>query len=121
MIWNVYRYSPTAKKVITFNVFDHCGFKMDAENALRKCKTKEELAKKVKSSLFCYFCSKYEWEIILSPYTLSLDKTDVKVDVYSQIMINWEHFINYIWSYKKQRKSSKPKRRNKSCQSLSLL
>lgn len=107
MIWNVYRYSPTAKKVITFNVFDHCGFKMDAENALRKCKTKEELATMVKSSLFYYFCSKYEWEIILSPYTLSLDKTDVKVDVYSQIMINWEHFINYIWSHKSSRKTTK--------------
>ena len=84
-------------------------------------------ADNVRQSLSYYFWSKCEWEVIVTswpPYVdekeidrLAKEKTDriekygnfyresvsladpvEKIDVYDQIMINWDCFINYLWS-----------------------
>lgn len=45
-----------------------------------------------------YFWSKCEYEIILSPWTGRAD--DIKIDVYDQIMMNFDSFVDYCWSFK---------------------
>lgn len=46
-----------------------------------------------------YFWSKCEWEIILSDFPPSDRFKKKKVDVYEQVMLNWDKFINYLWKY----------------------
>ena len=91
----------------------------------------------VKRSLMYFYWSKSEWEVIITswpPYVnekgflrLNLKRnehlvkygrfirTDVniegekKVDVYEQIMLNWDHFITYLWNNRKLIKPKQPK------------
>ena len=46
--------------------------------------------------------SKCEYEIILSPWTGRAD--DIKIDIYDQIMMNWNSFVDYVWSLKEIKK-----------------
>lgn len=100
MEWNVFYYSINARKITTMNIFDHCGFRADVENALKKFESKEEFAKELKSSLmYCFWC-KSEYEIIISPFGCALGVDNLKVDIYTQVMNNWGIFLDYVWGYK---------------------
>ena len=48
-----------------------------------------------------YFWSKCEYEIILSPWTGRAD--DIKIDIYDQIMMNFDRFVGYVWSFKPEK------------------
>lgn len=132
MEWNVYYHNFNKKEITTFNIFKHYRFKEDVAKLLNdKNITKEEFEKKLSSELFYYFGSKSEYEIVLTswpphitkdeldrvsgeyelhakewghpPYSLCISP-DVgeKVDIYGQIKLNWNIFVNYIWSFKNE-------------------
>ena len=126
MIWNVYRENANTKKIEVYNIFDHASFKRDVQEAYATCKTQKEFVEKLKRTLMYYFWSKCEWEVIITdwpthvsvaevermsaeiakyeadyghkPYSTGVNlKVAEKVDVYDQVMLNWESFVNYIW------------------------
>lgn len=106
MKWNVFYYDINRKKISTFNIFDHGRFREDIKKELRKCKTKEEFAERLKSNLMYYFWSKAEWEIIISPWVGGDRERDaVKIDVYEQVMNNFDILLDYVWNNKKEFKS----------------
>lgn len=43
-----------------------------------------------------YFWSKTEWEVIVSPWVGK--GGDEKIDVYDQLKLNWDKFVDYVWS-----------------------
>ena len=45
-----------------------------------------------------YFWSKCEWEIILSDWPPSDTFCKEKIDVFDQVMLNWDIFVDYIWN-----------------------
>lgn len=129
MEWNVYYDDFNRKKIEAFNIFEHGRFAEDVKKDLKKCETKEDFAEKLRINLFYFFCSKCEWEVVITswpphitmseldrlnaereenikkynrePYCLYINP-DVgeKIDVYSQVMMNWHIFLDYVWSYK---------------------
>lgn len=100
MKWNVIYNDINSKKMSVFNIFDHSGFYKDVLKAMeRHTDNKESFAADVKSSLMYYFWSKYEWEILISPWP-EMERETAKVDVYWQVMNNWEQFIDYVWDYR---------------------
>ena len=58
----------------------------------------------VRNSLRYYYWSKCEWEIVLSDWPPSETFKKEKVDVYSQVVLNWDIFSEYIWENRKQLK-----------------
>ena len=56
----------------------------------------DEFADGLKKYLMYYFWSKCEYEIILSPWTGRAD--DIKIDVYDQIMMNFDRLVDYCWN-----------------------
>lgn len=100
LVWNVIYHNINGQRIETFNVFKHGGFVADIEKNLKRCSSKEEFAEPLRRSLFYYFGSKTEWEIIISPWCGGKDCKDVKIDVYHQIMNNWDIFLDYVWSAK---------------------
>lgn len=101
MKWNVYYYDINKRKIEIWNVFEHGSFVKYIKEHLKKYKTKEEFADKLKSELMYYYWSKSEWEIIISPWVGGdREKDSVKIDVYDQIMLNWELFVDYVWQIK---------------------
>lgn len=106
LVWNVIYHNLNGQRIETFNVFKHGGFVADVEKALKRCATKEEFAEPLRRSLSYYYRSKTEWEVIITPWCGGRDTRDIKIDVYWQIMNNWEIFLEYVWS-------AKPKRRQR--------
>lgn len=103
MKWNVYYYDINHKEISVFNIFDHWSFREYVKKAIKKYKNKEEFAEQLKSELCYYFWSKSEWEIIIAPWVGGDRVKDViKVDVYSQVMNNWEIFFDYVWNNREE-------------------
>lgn len=126
----VFREDWNSKKIEAFNIFNHSRFYEDVKNALEKFDNKEEFAEEVKKSLmWCYWC-KSEYEVVITtwppritmsaldrlnakreeslkeynrePYRLYVNpEVGEKIDIYSQVMLNWNVFVDYVWSRKK--------------------
>ena len=109
MVWNVYVESFNQKEIVPYNIFTHYGFNEDVKKIYKKYKNDfETFSEEVKTSLMYYFWSKCEWEIILSDWPSSpTSPIEKKVDVYDQVMLNWDIFIQYVWTQAHARKSRK--------------
>lgn len=49
-----------------------------------------------------YYWAKCEWEVIISPWIAQHNDNEIKVDVYWQVMNNWDIFLDYVWNNKKK-------------------
>ena len=99
--WYVYCHDSNAQKIIKWNVFNHGSFKNEVDNILQEKLNKEDFSEKLKREVMYYFWSKCEYEIILSPWTGRAD--DIKIDVYDQIMMNFDRFVDYCWSFRSEK------------------
>lgn len=98
MEWNVYYYDTNHKKIQTYNIFTHESFKKEVlELFKRKEFDKDDFQKELDRILMYYFWTKAEWEILLKPWVRAEDK-EIKIDVYSQVKLNWEQFVEYVWT-----------------------
>lgn len=126
--WNVFHENWNAKKIEKFNVFSHGTFKKEVLEALEKSKSKEELSKTVQSAAMYYFWAKCEYEIMLTSWPPSITKEEAKeiqlcveesearhkhlprvfgvelavsskVDIYEQLLLNWDRFIDYLYDW----------------------
>ena len=131
LVWYVYRFSHSENTVKPFNVFEHGSLMESIQKWWKKPLSKEEFAKKLRGELFYYYCSRCEHEIIMThfpahitpkeldrliaernkfiaengkaPFSHTVDlEYEVKVDVYVQVMMNWEHFLEYVWGERTQ-------------------
>lgn len=128
LVWNVF--NECNGEICPLNIFEYnYKFLEDLLIAKRKYKNKfEEFAEHVRKSLQYYYWSKSEYETVITtwpPYIESeelnrLNKekhereirnrpfyrdavnltTRHKIDIYTQIMMNWDRFIDYIWNNK---------------------
>ena len=126
----VYYHNFNGRSIEKFNIFDHGRFLEDVKKDLKKYADKEEFSERLQGHLFYYYGSKCEWEVVITswvphitiselnrlneerektlkeynrePYSLYVNP-DVgeKQDVYEQVMLNWDLFVDYVWSHKK--------------------
>ena len=109
LVWNVIYHNVNRDELGVWNVFDHGRFREDVSKELKKCKTKEEFAEKLRGDLFYYYCSKCEWEVLVSPWCGSKKEPTIKIDVYWQVMNNWEIFLDYVWNSKRKKNGGERK------------
>lgn len=99
MKWNVYHYNINKKKIESYNIFNHYSFREYVKKAVRECFIKEDFVEQLKSELRYYFWSKSEWEVIITSWVGGdREKDAVKIDVYNQVMMNFDVFANYVWT-----------------------
>lgn len=123
MKWNVFRCNANKNNIEVFNIFDHYYFNNEVSELLKnKELNKEEFEEKLKINAMYYFWSKYEHEIVItsSPPYIQLDEikrikdsdkciqhvtpeTYLKIDIYQQIQLNWDKFIEYVWSFREEK------------------
>lgn len=130
-VWNVFRENWNTKEIEQFNIFEHSGFMKDVCEALKE-KNKEAFAEKIKRRLKYYYWGKCEHEVVVTswppyiekdelvslnsevederkkygrePYRLNVSLTVAKkIDVYEQVKMNWDVFIDYVWSKREER------------------
>lgn len=98
MTWNVFYHNRNTDKIEPFNIFRHGRFREDVTNALNHYKDKDSFDDSIRASLFYYFCSKVEYEVLIKAWVGG--DAEIKIDIYEQVMMNWDRFIDYVWSFK---------------------
>ena len=105
MHWFVYVEDFNGRRIEEYDIFGHHGFAEDVKKAYKKHRTDfDAFAEKVRGSLFYYFRSKCEWEVIVSAWPPTDRVPERKVDVFEQVMINWGIFVRYVWHQAHARK-----------------
>lgn len=97
--WNVYVDDFNAKEIGTYDIMQNSRFVEDARKAIKECETRDEFAERIRRDLMYYFWSKCEWEIILSDWPPS-GQVEKKIDVFDQVMLNFDVFVDYLWEEK---------------------
>ena len=101
--WFVFIEDINRKRIKVYNIFEHKDFVEDCDGAWENYKNEHHDFSKFKedidSILMYYFWCKCEWEIILSNFPPSDSFQKKKIDVYQQVKMNWDKFIDYIFSY----------------------
>lgn len=97
--WNVFVPDINKRQTKVFNIFNHISYKQEIVELLnrRNDYTLEEFREKVKLSTMYYYWCKCEWKILIAPLIGDFNKESVKIDVYMQLEINWNHYIKYLW------------------------
>lgn len=96
MEWNVYYHDFNHQKITTYNVFNHGSFNQEINQLSQKNLNKSEFTEQLRIITMYYFWSKTEWEVIVSPWVGKGD--DEKIDVYDQLKLNWNKFVDYVWN-----------------------
>ena len=112
LTWNAYYEDFNGRRISTFNIFEHTAFFDGCVKAAKKCTTKEDFSEMVRREMMYYFWSKCEWEIILTswpPTRPEVNFRDEKIDVYDQVRLNWDVFIDWLWENRKELKKKKAK------------
>lgn len=96
MEWNALYYNYNANQMEPHNVL------RGREDFIRKMKkkfpAKEDFAKELRSEMQYRYWSKAEWEIVLTPLVGSRENADRKIDVFDQLLLNWDKFVDYCWN-----------------------
>ena len=102
--WNAYYYNYNSRKVETHNVFNHWRFIEYSAKYIKKYKDDPKaLEEQIRRELMYYYWSKYEWEVIVAPFTSNpKEEEEKKLDVYEQVMLNWNIFFEYFWEHRKE-------------------
>lgn len=115
--WNVYNGSISRHEIKVFNVFDHSSFSDKVDKLRRKKVSRDEFSKELKSLAMYYFWSKCEYEVVITSWPPYIDQKELeriaseghyhrysveltmgeKVDVYQQLALNWERFVDYVY------------------------
>lgn len=108
MEWNVYIYDINARGVKVYNIFKHYNFLESCKKALKQYKdNKEHFIEQIRRELSYYFWSKCEWEILIDDFPSRPDYPAEKVDVYDQVRLNWNIFVDYIWENREKLRRAK--------------
>lgn len=114
LTWNTYIGDFNSGRIEIHNVFDHYTFLEDCrKNAKKNGEDKDAFAEQLRRDLMYSYWSKCEWEIIIDHWPHTDRCHAEKVDVYDQVRLNWDLFVEYVWQHigelKKKPKSRKIK------------
>ena len=129
--WFVFEEDSNAKEIVPLNVFEgSISFIYGLLEAKKKYKDNYlKFAEEVRSCLSYSYWGKCEWETIITGWPTFVNgeeidrlseekqkhqnehgyfygtyvnlKTAYKMDVYTQVMMNWDRFIEYVWANKR--------------------
>ena len=94
--WIVVRFDWNKKDFVPYNVL---GKYMVEEIVKRtnKIDNKPDFTEEIRHICMYHFWSKFEWEIIIKEWTGHDNPKERKIDVYDQLQLNWNRFIDYLW------------------------
>lgn len=125
--WFVYRNK--ADTIEPYDVFKHGRFVEDVRDALKSCPTRDQFEAELGRAAMYNFWAKCEYEIVLTSWPYGVNKSNIekaakeledyalrwghyplrvgidlevseKIDIYDQLRLNWDRFVDYVWSAK---------------------
>ena len=97
LVWNVYKQKSNTNEIEVFNVFNHIGFYRDLVKLKKEAKGmyNDTFKENIRKSLVYHFWAKCEYEILISNW-VGGEKKERKIDIYEQVMLNFDSFFLYI-------------------------
>ena len=99
--WYVYLEDFNRRSIVTYDVFQHFNFYQDVKEEIRQIEDKQNFSDRIKRIARYYFWGKCEYEILITSWLATNNFKAEKIDVYDQLELNWDRFIDYIWENKK--------------------
>ena len=104
LTWNVYVYNFNKRCIETRNILGNGS--VIIRDVLEKAKSEykenvpnyDKFKEEVRKIVMYYYWAKCEWEVIISAWPPNENAKEEKVDVYSQVMLNFDIFYNYIYT-----------------------
>ena len=111
MEWKVILFDYNSKSLKEYNIFKHPGFKKDFIDMCHIDIDDNDFEDRLRGILQYYFWAKCEYEVFVSEWPPSLEDKipSVKIDIYYQIMLNWDKFLDYCKQLRDEEKSKKRK------------
>ncbi len=99
MEWYVYYYDINGKKIKPLNVLG--GYMQEFIQEIKKKhkSSKNAFAEELNKELMHRFWGRAEWEVVISAWCGGNGDEAIKIDVYNQIKLNWQSFVDYCWSF----------------------
>ena len=94
--WNVWCNELNTNKIKPFNIFNHCSFNKAVTDIFSKRLHMDEFEEMIDKEAMYYFWCKAEYEVMIGGPFERGEKT--KIDIYSQLKLNWDRFIDYLWN-----------------------
>lgn len=100
LIWQVFIHDFNENRIKSYNVFDNGRF-LDGLKTIKKemkklkIEDKDWFCDKVCGKAMNAFWCKSEYEIVMD--SIFERSCETKVDVFCQLSLNWNQFIDYIW------------------------
>ena len=97
----VYKQNINGSEFERYNVFQHGSFSESLiKNAEKHHTDRFVFDESLKADLMYYFWSKCEYEIMIkSIFDSDFHTKPKKIDIYDQVMLNWNMFENYVWEH----------------------
>lgn len=98
--WNVYIYNEDLDSIEIYNIFNHESFREDIINIYNNTKDnfntfKSQIKRYIYKNFYTNHATDFKWKIFFLPdgykYGVHI------VNIYDQLTLNEEIFINYIW------------------------
>ena len=100
LVWKVFIYDFSSRNIKTYNVFENSRF-VDGLKSIKKQMKKEKIEDKlwfgdeITKKAMNAFWGKSEYEVVMD--SIFERPCETKVDVFCQLSLNWNQFIDYIW------------------------
>jgi len=127
MKWNVILQDSKTGKFKSYNIFEYPDFRISMENLFKRQYPQERFLSELDQEVHYFFLAKIEWEIFITTWPPHINAEEIsriiseyhvnrpseqalperiavnvskwyKIDVYSQLRVNWECFADYMWS-----------------------
>lgn len=90
-------------KLEFYNIFNHYYFKKRVAEILQQRIGRTQISEAIEKITRYCFKSKCEYEVLVESWPPSkVFKSAVKIDVYEQLKMNWDTFIDYIIKNKRE-------------------
>lgn len=94
--WKVFNYNVNQHLIHTVNIFKYSHIFELSVAQYQKNRDVQEFEHNIKANLQYMFWCRSEYEIVLTPLFNHKESEELKIDIYEQIMINWDKFFNYL-------------------------
>ena len=101
--WYVYVSNFNSKEIETFNVFHSYSFLRGCKESFKRYKLPDqydELVEGIRRAAAYSFWSKCEYETVITELFSRDGFNEKKIDVYQQLMLNWDSFVEYTIKHK---------------------
>lgn len=118
MEWYVYRHDTNKGKIIKYNVvntgvIDHLIKMLNQIKEEKGHWNYDDFKEAAKQIYRYYYWSKSEHEIVIKEWVGK--ETEEKIDVFDQLMLNWDIFVDHLYDYVIELMSSKGEEENENC------